>query len=202
MLAEHRPEERTEEGVHELLAELEPAEPVVGGLVGTGEELVQRARPGVGAQAHHAELVPEGTEWRGRGPSRVERAPERVGERVERPATKDLDTGGEAAEPERVEVQHAARFGVRGQEDLEAAIDAKPVHQVGADAPTRSVARLEHLHAHAGRHERARAGEPGQPCSDHDHATVRHAEAAPFDAGRTRVIHAAGPVEAARPDDG
>ncbi len=84
VLAEHRREKRTEEGVHELLAELETAEPVVGGLVAGGRTAPRRtpSPPGRAGGPHAA--CPRRSRAARRGSSRIERSPERVDERVER----------------------------------------------------------------------------------------------------------------------
>jgi len=51
--------------------------------------------------------------------------------------------GIERPELERLVVQHLARLAVGGEQHLEPSVQPKTVHHVGANTPTRSIARLE-----------------------------------------------------------
>ena len=178
-LEEDRRQEGPEEEVDEVLTELQPPEPVVRRLVGPGEQLLERAHARVRPEPHHPEPVPERAERRDDAASHLHRPPERIGQRVELPSVEDQYPGGEAPEPERLRVEQPLHLGVRGQEDLEAAIDPEAVDLLGADASSGPIARLEDLDGHPRPGEYPRAGEAGQPRTHHHHVSMRHAEAAP-----------------------
>ena len=85
----------------------------------------------------------------------------------------DQRAGVEGPQAQTFVVEHAARFGVRGQQHLKATVEQEAVHLVGAQAPARGVASLEHLDVHAVVRELAGAAQPGQSGADDD--DVAHA---------------------------
>ena len=65
------------------------------------------------------------------------------------------------------EIELTLRLRVGGEEHLEATVELEAVDHVGAHAPTDAVGCLENDHAAAGFVQCSRAGESGEPGSDH-----------------------------------
>ena len=78
----------------------------------------------------------------------------------------------ERLQVERVTVELRLHLRVRGEQDLEAAVEAEAVDDVGAHAATRTVGRVDQGDVAAGVAQRTRTGESCQAGAD-DHGVVR-----------------------------
>jgi hypothetical protein len=107
-----------------------------------------------------------------------DRGPEGVGQTPEAPAVADHHAGRERPEVQRLEVEPAPSGRVAGEQDLEAAVEPVAVHDIGADPAADGVRGLEHHHLAAGRPQRQRTGQPGEPGADDDDVSIGHAHAA------------------------
>ncbi len=103
---------------------------------------------------------------------RLDGVPPRVGEAREAAVPADQRAALERPQPEPVVVEHPARLRVRGEQDLEAAVELEAVHHVRAHAPARRVRPLEHQDVQPGGAQLAGAAEAGEARSDDD--DVRH----------------------------
>lgn len=167
---EYPGEERPQEPLHDGGREPELRQVLPRGRLRRREDDVVRGGGRAEAREPNEDLVGEGAhggEHRGEG---TEREAERVGEQVERlpGADEDKRAGVEGPEPERREVEEAPALRVRGEEDLEAPVQAVPVHHVGGDAAAEAVRGLDERERHGERRQVRRRGEAREPASDND----------------------------------
>ena len=138
------------------------------------------------AQARDAQLVEDAAGSCAQAARGVERVPQWVGEAGERAAMTDQRSGVEGPQAQTLVVEHAARFGVSGQQHLKATVEQEAVRLVGAQAPARGVASLEHLDVHVVVRELAGAAQPGQSGADDD--DVAHAPSPSSAVGSSGVV--------------
>ena len=100
--------------------------------------------------------------------------PPRVTVGVQAVVVADGGRRGERPQVQGVEVGRGTQRGVRGVEDLEAAVAAEAVDDVRRDPAARPVRSLEHHHVEPAPAQDLRGAQPGQPGADHHDVVHTH----------------------------
>src|SRR5438552_4088050 len=93
---------------------------------------------------------------------------------MESPAVTDEHAGGEGPQVQRRVIEHALGFGISRQQELEAAVEAKTVERVGADAAADAVGRFENLKRNADLSKPTRTRETRKAGPDDDDGWLGH----------------------------
>jgi hypothetical protein len=120
--------------------------------------------------AEHAQFVAERADRGQRGRDRSGGASQRVAHRRQPLAVPDHRTGCKRAHVEGVHVEPDLELGVAREHHLEATVESVAIDDVGADAATDSVRRLEHYHVVAGLREPPSGRQSGEAGADDHHA--------------------------------
>lgn len=126
----------------------------------------------------HSGLVGNRSDRSDDGSRDQQRSPQRVSDSVKSTSHAHHGAWFEQAELERIEVEALLRLGIRGEHDLEAAIEQESVDRVAADAATHAIGSLEHPAVDTCASEILRAHEAGETRAHDD--DVAAAAAVPY----------------------